>query len=76
MGQSTVKVNDMFMKVGTNRERKTRSSARQDLVVPNVRLEINRKSFSYRGAMYYNNLPTRVRSCNNVVSFKKELKSN
>ncbi len=72
---STEVVNQMFTHVGTENDRITRSCTRQDLV-PNSRLQINRRSIAYRGPVYYNNLPVETRQAPTLSTFKEMLAHN
>ena len=71
LDESTNLLNEMFVKVSDVRERETRSSVRQDLVEPQVKLEISKRCFSYRGAVYYNSLNTNIRTSTTMCAFKE-----
>ena len=56
--------------------RLTRSSLRNDLVIPNVRCKsFGGRSFAVQGATLWNTLPQHTRDCDNYDGFKKSLKT-
>ena len=54
--------------------RNTRSAHTLDVMVPEVKKEIFKKSFEYQGAVLWNSLPQYVRQSDDVGTFKKRLK--
>ena len=46
-----------------------------DLQVPRPRLEITRKSFSYKGANVWTDIPNNIRSVESAAFFKKQIRS-
>ena len=55
--------------------RPTRSSLQNTYVVPRVRLEVTKQSFSYAGAKLWNELPNVLRSTISHTEFKKLVKT-
>ena len=51
-----------------------RDNFRGKIIIPMSNLTLYRKSFTYRGICYLNSLPETMRSLNNIVKFKKEVK--
>ena len=51
-----------------------RDNFRGKIIIPMSNLTLYRKSFTYRGICYWNSLPETMRSLNNIVKFKKEVK--
>ena len=58
----------MFKKNATSRV--TRSSVREDLIVPKSDLCVSRKALLYSGAIIYNSLPNDIKVANNIMQFK------
>ena len=46
-----------------------------DLQVPRPRLEITRKSFSYKGAKVWNDIPNNIRNVESALLFNKQLET-
>ena len=46
-----------------------------DLRVPSPRLEITRKSFSYKGAKVWNDIPNNIRNVESAALFKKQVRN-
>ena len=46
-----------------------------DLQVPRPRLEITKKSFSYRGAKVWNDIPNNIRNVESAALFKKQARN-
>ena len=46
-----------------------------DLQVPRPRLEINKKSFSYKGARVWIDIPNNVRNMESPAFFKKQVRN-
>ena len=74
-GLSTQVINNMFPLIEEDGRHTTRASTRKDLVVPNTRLQITRRSMSYRGPVYYNQLSIETRSSTSLCVFKQKLSS-
>ena len=55
--------------------RPVRSSLQNAYVVPRIRLEVAKQSFSYAGAKLWNNLPNVLRSTISYTEFKKLVKT-
>ena len=53
----------------------TRSSVRQDLIIPKANLCITRKSLAYSSAVSYNNLPIEIRQSTSLNVFKVKLQA-
>ena len=53
--------------------RSTRSSDTLEAVVPNIRLDICRKSFRYRGPWYWNFIDDEIRISPSLETFKRRL---
>ena len=49
----------------------TRSSTRNDILIPRVRTNFGERSFSIFGARLWNILSTALRECETIVSFKR-----
>ena len=64
-------ISEKFIRISEiNSKRNTRASHRGDFVVPKPRLEIFKKSLVYTGATEWNTLPTDIKDCQTVDSFK------
>ena len=61
----------MFTKVKDVVLRVTRSSNTTNLIVPFPRIELFRRSFSYSGAILFNQLGNKIKHANSVNSFKR-----
>ena len=55
--------------------RKLRSSDTNLLVIPDIRTSIGRRSFSFAAPTVWNSLPQTLRSCSNLSSFCRQLKT-
>ena len=55
--------------------RKLRSSDTNLLVIPDIRTSIGRRSFSFAAPTVWNSLPQSLRSCSNLTSFCRKLKT-
>ena len=53
----------------------TRSSSRGDLLIPDIKLEVTRKSFRYRGPQPYNMLEEDIRNESTLINFKRVILS-
>ena len=60
-----------FMQYQTNDVYKMRSESQKKLVIPKVKYELFRKSFTYSGAILWNQLPNDIRSAGPLAHFKK-----
>ena len=61
----------------TERSRVSKYETRRvnDLQVPRSRLEITRKSFSYKGAKVWNDIPKNIRNVESAALFKKQVRN-
>ena len=71
---STQTINSMFIPLNTIASRPMRAVDRGDLKVPVYGLSLCRRSFAYRGAIYYNSLDSSVRDLPSLNLFKEVLK--
>ena len=62
---------NMFTKVKDVVLRVTRSSNTTNLIVPFPRIELFKRSFSYSGAILFNQLDNKIKHANSVNSFKR-----
>ena len=62
---------NMFTKVEGVVLRVTRSSNTTNLIVPFPRIELFKRSFSYSGAILFNQLAIKIKHSNSVDSFKR-----
>ena len=53
----------------------TRGSLNSNMYIPNYRLEFARKSFSYRGPMFWNLVDCDVKTAGSFIEFKRLLNS-
>ena len=51
----------------------THSSQNSNMYIPNFRLEFARKSYSYRGPMFWNLVDTDVKSADSFTEFKRSM---
>ena len=49
----------------------TRSNSNNHLKVPRPKLEVFKRSFVYSGSVLWNSLPSHLKKCKSVMSFKK-----
>ena len=54
---------------------RTRSTERNDIILPFPKKEICKRSFMYNGASVFNSLPTFLKECDNIYDFKKQYKA-
>ena len=66
-------VNNAFTKVSSSHNMSTRASADDKLVVPTHRLECCRGNILTRGAIYYNEVPSHIRTLPTLKRFKQNL---
>jgi hypothetical protein len=52
-----------------------RSASTTDLVIPFTKLLFGQRAFAVAGARHWNTLPTQLRETNDVIDFKKQLKT-
>ena len=72
-GQCPKVLKQTFTKRSQVSKYETRRSG--DLQVPRTRLEIMKKSFSYKGAKVWNEIPSNIRNVEFAASFKKQAKN-
>ena len=60
-----------FSKRSTIHNRNTRYTS--DLNLPKCRLAAGQRTFAFRGAKLYNNLPKDIKQVNNIKTFKKRI---
>ena len=53
----------------------TRGNHNSDVYPPTVKRSIYRNSLLYSGAILWNNLPSHIKDCTNVDSFKEEYRN-
>ena len=56
-----------------NQNRSTRAAARQDLTIPDIRLDLSRRNFTYRGPFQWNLVDVEIRGKPSIHSFKRNL---
>ena len=61
---------DMFKPLSDFNGRETRQTTRNDLHVPYKRLEVSRKTISYRGPTLFNKLSPHIRHSKSLTAFK------
>ena len=72
-GQCPQVLKQTFTKRSQFSKYETRRS--RDLQVQRTRLEITKKSFSYKGATAWNEIPNNVRNMESAAPFKKQAKN-
>ena len=72
-GQCPQVLKQTFTKRSQVSKYETRRS--DDLQVPRTRLEITKKSFSYKGAKVWNEIPNNIKNVESVAAFKKQAKN-
>ena len=72
-GQCPQVLKQTFTKRSQVSKYETRRS--DDLQVPRTRLEITEKSFSYKGAKVWNEIPNNIRNVDSATAFKKQAKT-
>lgn len=74
LGETPKYLDSMFTFVHTRHEHRTRSS---DTKCVNIPLTLNnsaQKTFAYRGAVLWNNLPAKIRQSGDFITFKRKCK--
>ncbi len=66
-------LNSFFVPLANTHVRTTRQTEGKIMNVPNIRTNTGRKSFTYRGPNFWNNLITEVRTIENKNNFKREV---
>ena len=66
-------ISDKFVQAGAHHDRVTRAVTRNDIVLPEVRLEISRKNFTYRGPYFWSFVYEDLKLCPSLLSFKRNL---
>ena len=66
---------NMFKYVNNTHAYSTRSSTASLLSLPRCRLVIGQRSFGYRGAVSFNNLPSSLRDSQSILHFKRSYKT-
>ena len=59
----------------SNIPRQLRSSTSQQLSIPTTKLNLGKRSFSVAAPIIWNKLPTTLKSCESLASFRKNLKT-
>ena len=59
----------------SNIPRQLRSSTSQQLSIPRTKLNLGKRAFSVAAPIIWNELPTKLKSCESLASFRKNLKS-
>ncbi len=70
---STSGLHHFFIKCGERAVRTTRGTASELMVVPDIRSELGRRAFSYRGPNHWNKISAETRKINSLPSFKTHL---
>ena len=69
-------INDLLHPLKNSAIYNTRSSSKENLLIPYPRTEIFKKSFSYSAAKIWNSLPSELQNANSVSDFKRLFKQN
>ena len=59
----------------SNVPRQLRSSTSQQLSIPRTKLNLGKRAFSVAAPIIWNELPTTLKSCDSLASFRKNLKT-
>ena len=59
----------------SNIPRQLRSSTSQQLSIPRTKLNLGKRAFSVAAPIIWNELPTTLKSCESLASFRKNLKT-
>ena len=59
----------------SNVPRQLRSSTSQQLSIPRTKLNLGKRAFSVAAPIIWNELPTTLKSCESLASFRKNLKT-
>ena len=59
----------------SNIPRQLRSSTSQQLSIPRTKLNVDNRAFSVAAPFFWNELPTTLKSCESLASFRKHLKT-
>ena len=59
----------------SNIPRQLRSSTSQQLSIPRIKLNLGKRAFSVAAPIIWNELPTTLKSCESLASFRKNLKT-
>ena len=59
----------------SNIRRQLRSSTSQQLSIPRIKLNLGKRAFSVAAPIIWNELPTTLKSCESLASFRKHLKT-
>ena len=59
----------------SNIPRQLRSSTSQQLSIPRIKLNLGKRAFSVAAPIIWNELPTTLKSCERLSSFRKNLKT-
>ena len=59
----------MFTKSQTLHNHRTRSAENLGLILPKIKTQMGKQSYSYEGAVHWNNLPTYIRNAPSNLSF-------
>ena len=59
----------------SNTHRQLRSSTSQQLSIPGTKLKLDKHAFSVAAPIIWNELPTTLKSCESLTSFRKNLKT-
>ena len=72
-GLSPANLCSMFQRVGEQHDVNTRQAVPENVVIPNVRLQIARRDFAYRGPFYWQLLDSDIRTAESLGQFKGRL---
>ena len=65
--------NDIVMTIELS-DRMLRNTHENDVVIPYVNVDITKRSFGYQGPLVWNNLPSHIKECTEINTFKFKAK--